>query len=265
MKKTFFLLLSAALLAALMGCQKPNEELPPALTDETTEQATETEKTPPKDTEALTEVETEPQTEPVTEPQTEPVTEPITEPVTEPETEQPTQNDDKYCWDYSIENLEVYLRDLWERQAEQGGDVGLNSQNHTVSVLVPVLKNDNYRLLSLDWVGKGENEALRWVYKPSGQFPVDYYDCIRVEVYVGITDHDEFIRNRLGLLFLNEEYRAGFQSRAWHFKMEGYSVSVMLPYAEYDLFDWVPFEKVFEYLDFEIVTYSPTAETNPVQ
>ena len=60
MKRTLLLFLTAALLSALVGCQRPHENEPPLVNVETTEQATETEKTPPKDTEAQTEAVTEP-------------------------------------------------------------------------------------------------------------------------------------------------------------------------------------------------------------
>ena len=271
MKKALFLLLTGVLLSALVGCQAPNEELPPVI-DETTAQATETEKTPPKDTEALTEVETEPQAKPVTKPQTEPVT----EPVTEPETEQPTQNDDAYCAFTPPTTLEEYLHDSWERQFGQEGNAELNSQNRTVSTLVPVLKNSDYEFIQLDKIEyvspMGNIDAVRWYYYPVARrsdrerpLGLDPLALIYFEVG-GTQEWHDYIGDMHNADITSEEYSAYFVQDTWRMKIDGYYVSVHLtdPDALGEIYPF-GYEKVFEYFDFEIVTYSPTAETGAVQ
>ena len=259
MKKTLFLLLSVALLAALVSCQIPNDELPPVLTDETTEQATETEKTPPKDTEAQTEAVTEPQTEPIPDLETEAQTNPETEAQVSPEIETPNQSEDQYCAASIYDNVNEYLQDVWEQQYGQSGAGNVNGNNNSVATMAPVLKKADYRFGGFDKV----NPRLSWAYLPSDSTEVNYSEFMYVYIYLSGDTHETLIE-RHDPPIRDERYGAALIFDTWYFIVDGYYIAVELPRTMTHE-EIVSFDTVLEYFDFEIVTYSPTAETGAVQ
>ena len=259
MKKAWLLLLTAALLAVLVGCQKPSNELPPVLTDETTEPVTDSTEVSPKEPAEQTEMQTEAVTEPQTEPQTEPETEPETESSTESQAESETdlRNDPQPELDHSVSyhSVEELLRGLWKRQNAQSGDVGTNSGSMSVSTVYPVLKKTDINFKYVDIV---PNIRVEYVFCPIDRHIAYVEERTVFEVYFSDLYSGYFAE------MPRNEYGAFYNQDFWWFQIEGYTVAVHLPSNLYE--DVPPFEDVYEYFsDFEIVTYSPTAETGAVQ
>ena len=117
MKKTLLLFLTAALFSVAVGCQTPDEKMPPAVTEGATESVHESE------TEPVSEIPTETQPEIQTEPETETETEIPTESQAESETETDSTSDPQLELDHSIayDSVEELLKGLWEKQNAHNG------------------------------------------------------------------------------------------------------------------------------------------------
>jgi hypothetical protein len=90
-------------------------------------------------------------------------------------------------------------------------------------------------------------------------------NTIQVYVYL-LPNHNDIVIEKHGLIIQEEEYHAAVYDPEWLFEMDGFHVSVRFPEGPYtDSHSTRPFEKVLNAFDFEVITYSPTAETNPVQ
>ena len=245
MKKAWLLLLTAALLAGLVSCQTPDEELPPTVTDDITEDIHESETETEAETEAVTEAQTEVQTEPETEAQTD------------------TQGDTsaQYYPYYGYDDIHDYLQQMWEQQIEQNGGSELNGQNHTLTSVLPLLKKDGY-VGGNPW-SASKGKTVFWNFKP-----IEYQNYIATEgVSIRVTVHRtaDVYHKLTPENTDNHEQGAYLRSGQWYFLVGNHTVIVRLPGSELDQYEYVPFEKVLEYFDFEIVTYSPTAETGAVQ
>ena len=241
MKKSLLLLLTATLLSTLMGCQTPCEEMHPLKTEDTTEWVIEMEPETEAETEAATEAQTEVQTEPETEAQTD------------------TQADTsaQYYPYRGYDDIYDYLHQMWEKKINQGGDVELNGQNAAMTSVLPIMKKEGFEPGILS--SSNEGATVTWSFSSIGGDPFGSDDDVIVTVYP-----DAYWYNRVATeLSIPNEHGACLWTR-WYLLIGNHTVTVKLPESE-KVHGNVPFEKVLEYLDFEIVTYSPTAETDAVQ
>ena len=265
MKKTTAIIFIAVLFAALVGCQHSDEALPPVGTNIIVDSEFSTEDNTFENSVTESEPQTESQTEPQTEPQTEAQTEPRNEPQTEPETPSPNggaDNAPQYGFSYTpYGDVEEYLHELWTKKHQDGGDVGLNNQNDTVSTVVPVLKKSGYKLLKLETVNN--HPYLKWLYIPTGEGLPNYGFDDALIVHVFSTPYYDEVKEKYGLI--PNEFGALRWDPFWYFEMNGITVRVDLSMVEGVGSRSYPYEKISEYFDFEIVTYSPTAETGAVQ
>ena len=226
------------LLLGMFGCQTPH-------IDESIPQGTDP---------AVTAEPTQEETAKPSEPQTEAPNEQL--PETGGSNHQPN-----YSMIFRYKNIEEYLRETWEKKAKQNADAGLNSQNLTVSVVVPVLKRSDYEFLEVRDINPLGIECLKWTFAPVEREDGDRAEYAYVYVDLDLSAYDEVIGS--------EPDENGFILNPygiWFFQVNGYTVSVELPESEgYSFIPNFSPEQIYKYFDFELVTYSPNTETHPVQ
>ena len=244
------------LLLGLCGCQTadPNADIAPKTNPNLTVKRTENEP------DESTKLQTKPEF------QTEPQTEIVTVPETGSENDQPPNNDEQYCTLDLYSNIDEYLQKFWEKQSETNGDFGLNSNSHTVSIVTPILKKSGFELIMLTAYGSPVTDGrIIWTFAPIDR----EYDSS--EYYVSFTFYfDSSFTDKVAEIHgdtPNPDEYGGVRPYflEWYFKIDDYSVSVDFPFSATTDKSYVPFETVLEYFDFEVVTYSPNAETDAVQ
>ena len=262
MKKSLLLLLTATLLSTLMGCQTPGEEMHPLKTEDTTEWVIEME----PETEARVDTEQPMETEPETESETKPIAE--TEGRTDPQDESTLkedghETDEQYCFSPDrIENIEQFLKDAWNSRYGENENNVQNSQNNTVSMIVPVIKNSDFELVSVEEFYCWGFPFARWIFARKDREPFDLGSP--VEVFAPVDPHafDTLVARTCGDVSA-VPYPDGSVlccPWGWIIYIDGNVCAARIPSP-----DFPKLEEVYEYLDFEIVTYSPTAETGAVQ
>ena len=231
MKKALLTLACITLLLGLCGCQAVDPDA--AIPNDTTTQ----------------------QTEKTTEPQTDVQTEPQTEPESIPSTELQPELDHSQVY-RSVDSL---LESLWQEQNVQGGNTNVNGTNNSVSTVVPILKKADYEFKYVQIIPENR---IEYAFDPIGSKKNDYSGRLFFRVYFSPLFE---IKKELG--FGIGEYKVIHDNTNWIFKVGDFSVAVRFPAdIEHNLKTQDDFyEKVTEYFsDYEIVTYSPTAETNAV-
>lgn len=270
MKKNIITVIIATLLLGLSGCQTadPNAGVTAATdtgaAERRTEEATElqTEFGPDVPTETETELQTAAQPERETDPKSSPDPE-------KPEETEEESDGMQYCGSavsYGKE-LDNYLQRKWAEKYGKTDGAEANGQNRQLSVLVPILINSDFEYKGCSTPEYGPFET-DWIFYPAGasKYDIDFYDRILVATYDDADFYDE-----LFLCVDSQEYpqygvRAGYDRYAWHLDFGDFCARVHIPTDDpSEFYDGYPLERVFEYLNFEIVTYSPNAETDAVQ
>ena len=157
-------------------------------------------------------------------------------------------------------DMEELLRAEWERRYEQSNEAGMNNPNSQLSVMVPVLIRSDYELAYINAEGSGDT-VLEVAYDPIDRAPGNYEDRIYLKMYLDTRFQDHLEEN----YGFNPEKDAIKYMGEWFIGLDGYCCSVQMPNSMYDEEFGIPLEKVYEYFDFEIITYSPTAETDATQ
>ena len=289
MKRTLLLFLTAALLSALVGCQTPDEKLPPVVTEGATEAVHESE----TETEAVSEVENETETEEETEDQSNTDTkEPAETTAHDSETtasalDSPpndgTDEDFQYCDAVVIrgyyDDVETMLSDdklaqiLFNRETELNGGSGDNSTmntDHTYSFPYPVLKSPDFGITQI-WIDDDGFHYTCMPYNENGDLIPFYWGRIGfwidfipdVSLWDGVAaDYDGYHYYVYDDSHAYDELDSEF---CIDFPNMGY-LRVRFPYASPDD-RIVTLEGLYSYFDFEIhtCTYSPNAETGAVQ
>jgi len=262
MKKALLLLLTAALLAALVGCQTPGEEIPPLETEDTTERVIETE----SETETRVDTEQPMETDPETESETKPIAE--TEGRTDPQDESTLkedghETDEQYSFSPDrIESIEQFLKDAWNSRYGENENNVQNSQNNTVSMIVPVLKNSDFELVSVEEFYCWDSLFARWIFARKDREPFGLGGPVDVLAPVDPHAFDSEVARTYGDVSA-VPYPDGsvYSSKVgWIVYIDGNACAARIPTPNFP-----KLEEVYEYLDFEIVTYSPTPETGAVQ
>ena len=205
-----------------------------------------------------TEVQTEPQTEPQTEALTEPDTKETAEAVTETQTENQTNEEHDLVVDIAIPyylEFDDFFENWGREEAKKNADAGLNQTKATYSMLVPVIERP-------DW-------KFRLVFEADGLFYFYYMPAhIDNPISLEAQRNDILIAIRKDALRYMDEVNAILQyPNAVYDTHPNNLVRVEFTNKKLQEPEDNP-EFVFdlaEYFTFEIITYSPTAETDAVQ
>ena len=270
MKKTTIIWLFALLSCCIFGCQTvdADKEIPPLAPDTTVE---ETEKqtvaqSEKKSEETTAEATAEPEeTKEPKEPKEtagnpEETTGENAEETSEPPTdESETSGDQHWVQPPAYATIDDYFQTVWEKQYGQNGDVGVNGVNQQITMPVPVLNSDEYVLVCV------EDQS------GSGWFQVNYYFELIEEEANGVYDYivityctlppDDTLLERgynseNGCAQFATFSILGIDGHCFKFQ---YSKKMIEPNTP------ITPEMLHDLLDYELYTYSPTAETDAVQ
>lgn len=154
--------------------------------------------------------------------------------------------------------VEQYLQAMWEKKYRESDGISPNSVQQ-ISLMVPVAKG-NLRLLRIE----NYYADVRYFFCPIGEEPIESgpeRNVIEVEYLLSPTAYEYFVES--------PEYQFDPQNDAidywghWLLGIQGYVFEVWFQRA-YGV-PTVPLDEVYEMFEFQLVTYSPTAETNATQ
>ena len=184
-----------------------------------------------------------------------PTNEPDLEPTDEQESKPP-----QMCINKVYTDVDTYLKEQWEEQQSSGE--GLEQNGTTAakcSIIVPTLKKSNYRFAHFEEYG----DRITYTFKSvNAETPAE---TIRVCVSLHPNTFEEFADRYSSWTEDGAVYCWNDRMNIWAFDIEddidGNFLYVEFPVSE----EPTPLSAVHDLFDFELRTYSPTAETNAVQ
>ena len=161
----------------------------------------------------------------------------------------------QYCG-VGYESLEELLQKQWEAQKDQkpNGDSWLNSTDGQISLIIPVLKNDDYMLARVDDGG----ECIVFDYEAVDEDDPTYFSVV---LWFSPSSYEIFLDKGF-----NPENDAMYYGNGVVFGVNGYCFECIFPMPITDNEGRrVTIEEADALLDFEMVTYTFTDETDAVQ